>query len=139
MCISPTQKLDRQMDELLKEEQAVRNRKIARSDAMRMSLSPETSDLIKSILKSRNFFDEKFPEEESIPLDMSPDPVIEDKFSAKTVSTSKNNFCTRIVQNDQPVDLNRPANIPFIYFADPAVKIQVFFSCVCVCVCVFVR
>ena len=108
------------MDELLKEEQAIRDRrkprrslafratppkvqdrKIARKIAR--SMTPETSDLINSILEARNFFDEDFPEKE----DMSLDP---DKFSAKTVSTSKNNLPTRIVQNDQPVDWFKPTS-----------------------------
>ena len=73
------------MDELLKEQlettPKIRDRKIDRS------MTPETRDLIKLVLESRTFFDEKedFSEEE----DMSLDPVIQAKFSAKTVSTSK--------------------------------------------------
>ena len=133
MCIPPTQKLDRQMDELLKEQlettPKIRDRKLVRS------MTPETRDLIKLVLESRSFFDEKedFPEEE----DMRLDPVIEAKFSAKTVSTSKSKLPTQIVQNDQPNDLNRPVNNPFIYFTDPAVNFN--FVCVCVCVCVCVH
>ena len=116
MCIPPIQKIDKQMDELLKEEQAIRGGKIARSIAFRAtppkvqdrkiarkkigrSMTPETSDLITSILEARNFFEEDFPEKEDINLDP-------DKFSAKTktVSTSKNSLSTRIVKNDQLVD-----------------------------------
>ena len=77
------------MDELLKEQARekpmIQDRKLARS------MTPETNDLIKSVLESRNFFEEDFPEEEDI--------VTEDKFSAKTVSTSKHNLSTKTVQN----------------------------------------
>ena len=73
------QKLDRQREELLKQQEKTPPQL---TDRIR-SVTPKSRDLINAVIHHDSFFDGDFPEEE----EMSPDPILAEEFNREPVST----------------------------------------------------